>query len=392
MSTSSAQQPRSLLPLIVLSQFAGTALWFASNAILDNLTIVFDLPANALGYLTSAVQLGFISGTLLFAFYLLADRFSPSKVFMICAALGAIFNAGILFYNGGLWGLVGLRFLTGFCLAGIYPVGMKIASDWYQSGLGKALGYLVGALVIGTAFPHFLKSTIGQVDWKLVIVITSVAALSGGLLVGFLIPDGPYRKLGAQFDPKVIIEIFKFPKFRSAAFGYFGHMWELYAFWAFLPYFLLAWSNTQGQVVSISLWAFILISLGGLACVLGGYWSLKKGSKQVAWLMLLTSGLCCALSPLVFIQGNIYIFLIFLGLWGFSVVGDSPQFSTLVARHAPEAYRGSALTIVNCIGFALTIGSIQLLSYLSLVWPTAWLFVALIPGPVLGLLAIKRIK
>ncbi|MEM6380661.1 MAG: MFS transporter, partial [Bacteroidota bacterium] len=256
--SSNQKQPKYLLTLIVLSQFAGTALWFASNAILDNLTIAFQLPANALGYLTSAVQLGFISGTLLFAFYLIADRFSPSKVFMVCAALGALFNAGILFYNGGLWGLVSFRFLTGFCLAGIYPVGMKIASDWYQGSLGKALGYLVGALVFGTAFPHFLKFTIGMVDWKLVIVITSSAALLGGFLVGFLIPDGPFRKVSTKFEPKVIIEIFKFPKFRSAAFGYFGHMWELYAFWTFLPFFLLSWSNIQEQAFNIPLWAFIL--------------------------------------------------------------------------------------------------------------------------------------
>lgn len=392
MPTSAKQQPKYLLSLIVLSQFAGTALWFASNAILDNLTLAFNLPANALGYLTSAVQLGFISGTLLFAFYVIADRFSPSKVFMICAIVGALFNAGILFYDGGLWGLVSLRFMTGFCLAGIYPVGMKIASDWYQGGLGKALGYLVGALVLGTAFPHLLKFTIGQVDWKLVLIITSSAALMGGLLVGFLIPDGPYRKLGAKFEPQVIIDIFKFPKFRSAALGYFGHMWELYAFWTFLPAFLLAWSNAQAQAFNISLWAFILISLGSLACIMGGYWSLKIGSKKVAWWMLLVSGLCGALSPLFFLQSNFLLFLFFLGIWGFSVVGDSPQFSTLVAKHAPETYRGSALTIVNCIGFALTIGSIQLLNYISLNLPTAWLFVALVPGPILGLLAIQRVK
>ncbi len=392
MSNNPKNRPKYLLGLIVLSQFAGTALWFASNAILDNLSLEFNLPANALGYLTSAVQLGFISGTLLFAFYVIADRFSPSKVFMICAIIGALFNAGILFYEGGLWGLVSLRFMTGFCLAGIYPVGMKIASDWYQGGLGKALGYLVGALVLGTAFPHFLKCTIGLVDWKLVLIITSSGALIGGLLVGFLIPDGPYRKLGAQFKPQAIIDIFKFPEFRSAAFGYFGHMWELYAFWTFLPFFLLSWSNVQKQAFNISFSAFILISLGGLACILGGYRSLKIGSKKVAWRMLLVSGLCCLLSPFFFLQGNLLLLLVFLGIWGFSVVGDSPQFSTLVAKHAPEAYRGSALTIVNCIGFALTIGSIQLLNYISLTLATEWLFLALLPGPILGLLAIKRVQ
>ena len=174
------KQPKYLLTLIVFSQFAGTALWFASNAVLDNLSLAFQLPDTALGYLTSAVQLGFISGTLIFAFYLIADRFSPSKVFMVCAALGALFNASILFYNGGLWGLVSFRFLTGFCLAGIYPVGMKIASDWYQGGLGKVLGYLVGALVFGTAFPHFLKCTVGQLDWQLVIIITSGRFIDSG--------------------------------------------------------------------------------------------------------------------------------------------------------------------------------------------------------------------
>ncbi len=383
-------RPWHILPVIILSQFAGTSLWFAGNAVLPELQQLHGLPANAIGNITSAVQFGFISGTLTFAFLVIADRFSPSKVFFFCALLGAFFNIGLYHFAHGFAGLLAFRFLTGFCLAGIYPIGMKIASDWYASDLGKALGFLVGALVLGKALPYFLKFSSGDLPWYTILYGTSAFAIIGGLLVLLTVPDGPYRSRGSRFRPGVIAEIFKFRDFRAAAFGYFGHMWELYAFWAFLPVFLAAFKHYHGQNLDVPLWSALIIGAGAAGCVAGGYWSLRIGSPRVAFFMLLVSSLCCLSSPLLFLLPTLP-FLGILLLWGFAVVGDSAQFSTLVARTAPKAYIGSALTIVNCFGFTITIFSIELLNFLSVFWSKKDFLVVLTIGPILGMLAISRL-
>ena len=185
-----------ILPVIVFAQFCCTSLWFAGNAIMPDLIYNFDLPETALGHLTSAVQFGFIAGTLIFAFLTIADRYSPSRIFFTCALIGAAFTLAILFDHNNFLSLLILRFLTGFSLAGIYPVGMKIAADYFREGLGKSLGFLVGALVLGTAFPHFLNefTGTGTIDWRYVLIVTSILAILGGTLIFLLIPDGPYRK------------------------------------------------------------------------------------------------------------------------------------------------------------------------------------------------------
>lgn len=213
-------------------------------------------------------------------------------------------------------------------------------------------------------------------------------AAFGGLLLYFTVGDGPHRQPAPKFEWNAIPMIFKFKKFRSAAFGYFGHMWELYALWAFIPIFLLSYQNQQDQDFSIPLWSFIIIGTGVFGCVIGGYISLKKGSAKVAYAMLFTSGICCLVSPLFFFLPK-WLFFSALLVWGFTVIGDSPQFSTLVAQTAPKEYVGTALTIVNCIGFALTIFSIQLLSFLENHLPVEWLFLFLLPGPVFGLIGLK---
>jgi len=382
-------RPEYLLPLIVFSQFAGTSLWFAGNAILLDLQQQFGYSETALGNMTSAVQLGFIIGTLLFAFLLIADRFSPARVFMICALLGAGINLGIVAQPASEGLVLICRFATGLCLAGIYPVGMKIASDWYAADLGKALGYLVGALVLGTAFPHLVKFSAGDLSWQWVIILTSCLAGLGGLLVGLLLGDGPYRSKSRGFDAGVIRRMFRYATFRRAAFGYFGHMWELYAYWAFVPVLL---ESLIGEERWISGWSFAIIGIGGLGCVYGGLLSMRKGSQPVAFGMLLISGLLCLVSPVLIAMAPLTLLLPLLLLWGATVVGDSPQFSTLVARTAPAEFRGSALTIVNSIGFAITIFSIQLLNYLQSEVELMWLFLPLLPGPILGLLAIRGLK
>lgn len=388
-----SQRPNYILPLIVLSQFAGTSLWFVGNAILPDIRQQLALGDGALGNITSAVQLGFITGTLLFAIFSIADRFSPSKVFFISSLLAAASNISLLWLAKDEFSLMSLRFITGFFLAGIYPVGMKIAADWYEKGLGKALGYLVGALVLGTAFPHLLKASSLHFSWQTIIVFTSCFAVAGGSLIFLFVKDGPYRKQGQGFHPKNIATIFKSPDFRSAALGYFGHMWELYAFWAFVPV-LLALNNAHSHTnTNIPLWSFLVIGIGALSCVAGGYLSQRTGSARVAFWSLVISGTCCFLSSLLF-DTSPWVFLPFMIVWGIAVIADSPQFSALVAQTAPPEYKGTALTFVTCVGFAITIVSIQLLNYIvnhSSPGTTKLLFILLGAGPLFGLIFLYRL-
>lgn len=383
--------PKRILPVIVLSQFCCTSLWFAGNGVMNDLVSNFQLAESALGHLTSAVQFGFISGTLLFAILTIADRFSPSKVFVISALAGALFNTGMMWEGNSLGSLLIFRFLTGFFLAGIYPVGMKIAADYYDKKLGKSLGLLVGALVIGTAFPHLIKGLTSTLHWKIVLWSTSSLAFVGGLLMFTLVPNGPYRKPGQKLDLSAFFKVFENRDFRSAAFGYFGHMWELYAFWAFVPVILTTYADVHPESIpNVPFLSFSIIGIGGIACVIGGYVSLKAGAKKTAAVALLLSCLCCVASPLMLGSDSIIIIVAFLLFWGMVVVADSPLFSTLVARNAPAESKGTALTIVNCIGFSITIISIQILVALKDFINPTYLFLILALGPFLGLMALYR--
>jgi MFS family permease len=376
--------------LIVISQFAGTSLWFVGNAILPDIQKHLSVQNNAAGNITSVVQFGFIAGTLIFAIFSIADRFASAKVFFVSSLIAAFSNVAIIWFAKNLAGLYLLRFLTGFFLAGIYPVGMKIASDWYDKGLGKALGLLVGALVFGTALPHLLRSNMYALPWTQVLVFTSSFAVAGGLLVLLFVGKGPYRKPATRFQFSAIFQVFKSADFRSAAFGYFGHMWELYTLWAFVPYIFSFYNSGSHPALNIPLWSFIIIAAGGIGCIAGGYVSQKTGSSRVAFFALLTSGLCCLCSYAIFHLPPIF-FLLTLILWGVAVAADSPQFSTLVARTAIPEYKGTALTIVTCIGFAITIVSIQFINYLQDWIKIDSLFVLLAPGPLIGLMFLFRL-
>lgn len=358
---------------------------------MSDLVAQFDLDSNALGHLTSSVQFGFITGTLIFALLTISDRFSPSRVFLFSALAGALFNLCMIWGGNQYLSLLILRFLTGFFLAGIYPVGMKIAADYYEKGLGKSLGFLVGALVLGTAFPHFLKVMTTSIPWQSVILSTSGFATIGGALMILFVPDGPFRKPAQQIRLSAFTKVFQNPPFRSAAFGYFGHMWELYAFWTFVPLILAGYSKTHPEVnFDTSLWSFFVIGIGSLACMISGYLSQFFQTKKVAFSSLILSCICCLISPFMFAQGSTIIFILFLFFWGMVVIADSPLFSTLVAQNADPKAKGTALTIVNCLGFAITIVSIQLLNSLSAILPTNNLYIVLAIGPVIGLYILVR--
>lgn len=385
------KQPKAILLIIVIAQFLCTSLWFAGNGVMQDLTSNFGFPENALGYLTSAVQFGFIIGTLISAILSIADRYAPSKVFFVCAILGAIFNFGITWQGNTLISMLLFRFLTGFFLAGIYPVGMKIAADYFEKGLGKSLGFLIGALVLGTAFPHLLKEIKGLLPWEVVLISTSFLAILGGVLMLLLVPNGPFCKPSQQVNFSAIRKIFQKPNFRSAAFGYFGHMWELYAFWTFVPIILQIYSETHSlETFNISLLSFVIIGAGSFSCIIAGYFAQAIGVKKVAFIALLLSCICCIISPFMFSINIPLIFFSFLIFWGMVVIADSPMFSTLVAQNAPSELKGTALTIVNSIGFFTTIISIQLINQLKTLTDSSSIFIVLAIGPIFGLLAILK--
>lgn len=374
---------------IVLAQFCCTSLWFATNAVLTDLILSFQLKENSLEHLTSAVQFGFILGTLLFALFSIADRVSPSKVFFMCALLGAGINLATILDNNTFFSLLLIRFASGFFLAGIYPVGMKIASDYSEKSLGKALGFLVGALVLGTAFPHLLNGMLFKISWEGVIKATSFIALFGGLLILLFVPNGPFRKRNYNPAFKTGKLIFKNPELKTAAFGYFGHMWELYSFWAFVPVMLSTYFNFQNAIpLNISFLSFVIIGVGSVSCILAGFLSKRYSEKRVARTALLLSGFCCLLSPLFFYTESHIVFISFLIIWGMFVVADSPLFSTLVAQNTPAEYRATSLTLVNSIGFAITIISIQCISILGNYIDPKYLYLVLGIGPLIGVIVL----
>jgi MFS family permease len=378
-----------ILPVIVVSQFFCTSLWFAGNAVLGDIIQTFQLDSGFLANLTSSVQFGFISGTFVFAVLTIADRFSPSRVFFVSAIMAALCNLGITIKGIDSTALLFFRLLTGFFLAGIYPVGMKIASDHYQKGLGKSLGFLVGALVVGTSFPHLLKSITTDVPWKVVVFSTSALSFLGGLAMILLVPDGPFRKRVQRLDLTAFLRGYSNKNFRSASLGYFGHMWELYAFWAFLPLMLTSFSNRHTDLdLNVPLISFVIIASGGPACMVSGTLSQRYGPKKIATLALFSSCLCCLFSPLFLFGNSTALLVVFLLFWGMTVAADSPLFSTMVAQNAAEESRGSALTIMNCIGFSITIVSLQCTSFILRFFNPEIVFTVLALGPILGLIAL----
>lgn len=384
--------PRRILPVIVLSQFAGTSLWFAVNAVMPDLQAAWGLPASAVSTLTSAVQLGFVAGTLVFALLMLADRFSPSRVFLVCAVLGALANAAVVLLSGQYALLLALRFAVGFLLAGVYPVGMKIAASWYRERLDAAMGILIGALVLGTALPHGLRAlgvdaggvtgaaAGGLAPWQVVILMVSLLAVLGGLATAIWVPDSPDLPKGARINPRALLVIWSNRAVRASVFGYFGHMWELYTFFVLLP--LVLATRLAGAQVSAA--AFFVIAAGFVGCAGGGLWARQIGSARVAGIQLGTSGLCCLLAPLMLVA-PLPVFVLWLLLWGVAVSGDSPQFSTLTARNAPREIAGSVLTIANCIGFIISVVSIELFVRASHSYSLGSVLPWLGLGPALGL-------
>ena len=380
-----ASRPRSnlgILTVLVLAQFMGTSLWFAGNAAAPELESLLG-KTGLVPWITSAVQLGFILGTFGYAFFQVADRFSPSKVFLWSAVAAALANLSFLFLPMQFEVLLGGRFLTGVFLGGIYPVGMKIAADYVEDGLGMALGFLVGALVLGTSFPFLLQALDWNLSYPLLFAVPSGLAVLAGGLVGFGIPDGPFRKKSNGLNLRLIPRLAKNQKLQGAAGGYFGHMWELYTFWAFLPLLITYLTKDSLSSVAESTWTFAIIAVGGFSCAVGGLISKKVGSAHVAMGSLVGSG-AFGLLLLFLPEIPLAAVLPFLLVWGMLVTADSPQFSTLVAQSVSPEDRGTALTLVNGLGFGLTIVSIQITQFAAGFLSPNQFIGLLCLGPVVG--------
>ena len=381
-----------MLAVVSLAQFLGMTLWFSATAVTPRLITEFSIsPAHA-AWLTMAVQAGFVFGTLVSAVTNLADLLNAKRLMFIGSIAGAAANAAVLLAPGG-GTVIALRFLTGASLALVYPPGMKIAAGWFREGRGLALGFLIGALTLGKAFPHLLTAMFGE-SWRQPMLLVSALAVIGGTLVLIIVRDGPYVAATAPFDPHAIRNVLASRGARLATLGYLGHMWELYAMWTWVAVFAAASFTASGMANAAtagSVAAFLAIGSGAVGCVLAGYVADRAGKARVAMWSMLASAACAALTLVVF-GGAPWLLYALIMVWGFAVVADSAQFSALVSEHAPREHVGTALTLQTCIGFLLTMVTIEALPRLAQATSWQWASLLLVPGPLLGALAMYRLQ
>ena len=366
---------------IVLAELLGTSLWFVGTAVAPELSAAWGLTESGRAALLTATQLGFIAGTLASALSGLADRFPAHRIFAASAFLGAAFNAALALCDS-LPPALACRFAVGLCLAGIYPLGMKLVVSWAPARAGLALGWLVGALTLGTALPFLLRGFGESLPWKSAVLVASLLAAVAGTVI-LSVGEGPSAKSGGKLGWGKVVAAFREPRFRASAFAYFGHMWELYAFWSLVPVLVVAgWPDVDAGTKFLL--AFAVVAAGGIGCVAGGFAGRRIGAARVAALALAASATACILFPLAGGTMSLAVLMV----WGFAVVADSPQFSALSAAACPRDAVGSALAVQNGLGFAVTVAAIQIAAALvpELGPRVAWL---LLPGPLLGLLFLR---
>ena len=379
--------------VIVIAQMFGTSLWFSTNGVLKQIEEIWLLSASDLGGLTNSVQFGFIIGTLFFTITGFADKFKPSRIVMLCCFLGATSNALIVFEDISFTFVIFSRLVVGMALAGIYPIGMKLIISWDPQKAPNTLGLLVGMLVLGSSLPYLIRALGVSFDWQYTVILTSGLCYIAGFTI-YLMGDGPHLITNKKSSFRLLdqfSQLLKNKKYLASAVGYFGHMWELYAFWTCVPILIgvsISKHQIQNQEFYVSLLSFLIIGLGFASCVLGGILAKSFSSSRVASLSLAFSLSICLIYPLV---GNIYFLLdlVLLMLWGFFVISDSPQFSAISASVCPKHLVGTALTTQNCIGFSISMITIFLTTnfYESFGLYFVWI---LLPGPFLGLIFFYR--
>jgi MFS family permease len=369
------------------------SLWFSASAVSPALREEWSLSPSALAWLTLAVQLGFVVGTLVSAFLNLPDVVPLRGLIAACAWAAAAANAGLALEARGASSAILLRFATGFFLAGVYPPGMKLMASWFRRGRGLALGTLIGALTLGKATPY-LVNAVGSERWRSNVLAVSALAAVGGLIVLVFVADGPFATASARLDVAQVAKVFRNRGVRLADFGYFGHMWELYAMWTWVPAFLRASFAARSAPPALAEAAsFLVIGSGVVGCVLAGLLADRVGRTVVASAAMVISGTCSLVFGLLFTAPTA-ILLVVAAIWGASVVADSAQFSACVTELSDPPYMGTALTVQTCVGFLLTMASIELVGRLAASpgFGWAWAFAALAPGPALGVAAMLRLR
>ena len=383
-----------MLGLLATSELLGMSLWFAASAVAVQLADRWSLGPSQTAWLTTVVQLGFVCGTAAAALLNLADLV-PSKWFFAVAALaGAVANAGLVLTDGFGVALV-LRFVTGFCLAGVYPPAMKMASTWFRARRGLAIGTVVGALTVGKATPYLVHA-LPIAGPRAVILVASVCATMAAILIAAFYADGPYPFPPRPFDWSLVRTVVERREWRFATSGYLGHMFELYSFWTWIPLFLAAsvaaQSGKAGETSPglVSVVAFGTIAVGGLGCVWGGLAADARGRERLVMLAMALSGACSLLIPMAFGR-SLWLVGALAWVWGFFVIADSAQFSALVTEAVPPHTVGTALTVQTSLGFLLTMASIQLIPPLVAVVGWRWAFPVLALGPAFGIASIRRL-
>jgi MFS family permease len=378
--------------LLSIAELLGMAVWFSASAVVASLASAWSLDDSGRAWLTMSVQAGFVTGALISSLLNLSDLIPAPRLIAASSLLAAGSTVLIPLFAKGLASALVLRALTGLFLAGVYPVGMKIVTTWTQQDRGLGIGLLVGALAIGSASPHLLNAFGGVRDWKQVMLWASALAVLGGLISFFFIREGPYKKPTPKFNWKYAGEIFRQRELVLANAGYLGHMWELYAMWAWIAVFLAASFKVSGLSSAwASAVAFAVISMGGLGSLLAGQLADRVGRTTVTILSLVMSGACCLTAGLLFGRNPILLTLLCL-VWGFAIVADSAQFSAAISELCRAEYTGTALTLQTSLGFLLTLVTIRLIPALQGTIGWTWAFALLAIGPALGIWAMVALR